>query len=1582
MLTLRDLSEKYGDTDCRDLGSRQLEMLRDGLKQVSDDEINSADDAKLFIELLRKFREAVAENDRLHGENYPQLLNSILSVGEDGLYSNSLRFIFELIQNVDDCEFVDPDDCKLDMRFDFHRGEIILTYNEAGFTPFNVFAITGIAEAAKNVSASKNEIGEKGIGFKSVFGVAKRVLIRSGWFSFELYKENFTIPISAYPNSGYCPGTQMTLYVPGRAREIYSQIRDQYCRKEALFGKNPLLFLNKLTSLKLYSDSWRSMEFRVSRASISDASKIFREDNVAIAVNLRDYDNGFDRETIESITCTRYVYPVTYSREACRSRYGEKTLVGSNGGKPMLLQAVIPSIEDADKVGNGGLYSFLPTQLAFTVPIVCHAPFKLDASREFVDPQDKDGATGNLWFSETVGFLADLMDYVFSDWAKIARQNIVHYLPFRHGSLIAPNNGKEKCLSGLESFKGSHYLTLPLFETVDGEFKQAEDVFCFDPAEKIHDPIKVASLLGASKSLFLAPENVAVGHFGITVEKDVYHRLLRRALTEPRQTCEILDYLETAEYEYGEKQFPKDEELKLETAQLECIMKHKQLAGIILQIANNAVRNNRRPRFSVIGAAPTQISDVISEEFELNETPRTVEKYMQYCKEVCVCLDIAEGQFLPCYNGVVLSAGNPLASFAAFCYEMDSRDTFAIRIKLREASKQLNQCVENNSGTAADYIRDLRNIRLAVKDSLGTAGYKSYLDLILKSGTDRTRFIQELLQNADDCIYPPGRMPSFMLAQHGNAIVTEYNEAGFTRANIRSITAIGESTKNRLLDGDLRSIGEKGVGFKTVFASASEVKIYSGEYNFALKAEEPTIPRHLSGAKDPVKGTRMEITLKDRSGMPLLKPADILELCLCLRQLKMLDINGHKVSISDTETQRTIAVDKRPYVFSKYVHTFTVTDKEALQERENGTRAIDPDQQIVCYVPDRSSATDYPLYAGLPTKHRIRIPMVIDAPFELITSREAIETGCEKWNGIVRKEMYNAIIKVMHARKATDRASVLRFARFRYQISGNQRAYVNELSDSEYLNCYNYLERLRSENVIPTFDRKVFVSLAEKTAYRYPEAATLILKALSPENCGLLRPERVIDPEAEGVSKELKERIDAVFNALACEDAPVAIVFPLIQEYAESLVEEENFRRSLYEYLQDNSEVFRERLFDMKIIPVYGEAGGYQFVSWIDDGIFVKKDARVSTSSYWVLNETLLSKAACERMLGVNINEMNLVWEQSRYKSDLQNKIKGSDVRAIYSYLISEYDNGALQKNDCRGVLLELRDFIPLKNELGEIVDTELFLCDQPVGYFAVDMLQRITVHRECYGLAKFIDCRDLSDIHYDDVDYYEELTADDVEALQDDYFKHSEEILRGFYRAGYLSDALLAEYGLEYLGMGRPDESYTEYAFPEKPVRDRVQLLQHMETVLKHPAEIFTAQVERSILKGRRSDGVTFELNRNDVRNNTLRIYTPEGTKNVAFCQMCRRPKPYMLMEVNNLELKPKYYFPQTRVALCLECSKRFEALREKRDIREGYLKAIRNADISNEGIVEIPVGGEQTLTFTATHLAEVQELLKKMPK
>lgn len=481
MTTLKTLIQAYGSTDCRDLGSRKLEQLRNGLKTVVPGEILSADDGRGYIELLRKFREAVAENDKLHGENYLQLLNSLLSVGEDGLYSDPLRFIFELIQNVDDCEYRDADDCRLDMRFDFNCGKIVLTYNETGFTPFNVFAVTGIGERAKNLSASKNEIGEKGIGFKSVFGVAERVLIRSGWFSFSLHKDNFTIPVAEYTGDSRCEGTELTLYAPGKVKEVYNQIKEQYCHKDALFSRNPLLFLNKLTSLRMYYDSWRSIEFYVSRGPAKGEDTIQVERDIEISVSLHDHDleRGSDVNVREKILCTRYTYPVLFSPEACRARYGEKTEVGNNTGKTMLLQVVMPYVKHLENIGTGTLYSFLPTQLKLTVPVVCHAPFKLDASREFVDPQGK-----NQWFRESVDHLSALMDYAYMDWSQTAKESIVWYLPGESESLFAPNNGKEKCLSEQERFRGAHFLQMPLFLAADHTFQRAQDIFCFAQEEK------------------------------------------------------------------------------------------------------------------------------------------------------------------------------------------------------------------------------------------------------------------------------------------------------------------------------------------------------------------------------------------------------------------------------------------------------------------------------------------------------------------------------------------------------------------------------------------------------------------------------------------------------------------------------------------------------------------------------------------------------------------------------------------------------------------------------------------------------------------------------------------------------------------------------------------------------------------------------------------------------------------------------------------------------------------------------------------------------------------------------------------
>lgn len=63
-----------------------------------------------------------------------------------------------------------------------------------------------------------------------------------------------------------------------------------------------------------------------------------------------------------------------------------------------------------------------------------------------------------------------------------------------------------------------------------------------------------------------------------------------------------------------------------------------------------------------------------------------------------------------------------------------------------------------------------------------------------------------------------------------DTIVIETNEDGFTRADIDAICETGESSKKRRDEAD--HIGEKGIGFKSVFRVAESVRIDSNLWHF------------------------------------------------------------------------------------------------------------------------------------------------------------------------------------------------------------------------------------------------------------------------------------------------------------------------------------------------------------------------------------------------------------------------------------------------------------------------------------------------------------------------------------------------------------------------------------------------------------------------------------------------------------------------------------------------------------------------------------------------------------------------------
>ena len=102
----------------------------------------------------------------------------------DNLYSKETRFLYELIQNAEDNSYstATADGEKPFLAFKLYPDKIIIDSNEDGFSKTNIKAICSVGHSTKKQSAGY--IGEKGIGFKSVFKIARKVHIQSGQFSF------------------------------------------------------------------------------------------------------------------------------------------------------------------------------------------------------------------------------------------------------------------------------------------------------------------------------------------------------------------------------------------------------------------------------------------------------------------------------------------------------------------------------------------------------------------------------------------------------------------------------------------------------------------------------------------------------------------------------------------------------------------------------------------------------------------------------------------------------------------------------------------------------------------------------------------------------------------------------------------------------------------------------------------------------------------------------------------------------------------------------------------------------------------------------------------------------------------------------------------------------------------------------------------------------------------------------------------------------------------------------------------------------------------------------------------------------
>lgn len=316
------------------------------------------------------------ENSTYSTERQAAIVANLLNTVSSDIYSESQRFIFELIQNADDASI----NTNNEIHFDFLSDKLIVSHNGKPFDENDILSIAGAGDSTKQNDPTKT--GYKGIGFKSVFGKSEKVIIFSGGYQLRFDK-------SAHKTK-----------LPWQIIPIWTELNEltKDIQKSLTLNKhnvstiieinNPKNLLNELLELV---DSAQILLFlrRVSKISISsDGSTIFTiekkitsQDTNYNEINLfknNQKNSSWITKTFEGIT----IPPETKNELLLDDKTPEK-----------LKTSNFTEISFAAKIDNGKLkgleynesliFTYLPTKVyEFKFPFLINGSFLTNAARE------------------------------------------------------------------------------------------------------------------------------------------------------------------------------------------------------------------------------------------------------------------------------------------------------------------------------------------------------------------------------------------------------------------------------------------------------------------------------------------------------------------------------------------------------------------------------------------------------------------------------------------------------------------------------------------------------------------------------------------------------------------------------------------------------------------------------------------------------------------------------------------------------------------------------------------------------------------------------------------------------------------------------------------------------------------------------------------------------------------------------------------------------------------------------------------------------------------------------------------------
>jgi hypothetical protein len=292
------------------------------------------------------------------------------------------------------------------------------------------------------------------------------------------------------------------------------------------------------------------------------------------------------------------------------------------------------------------------------------------------------------------------------------------------------------------------------------------------------------------------------------------------------------------------------------------------------------------------------------------------------------------------------------------------------------------------------------------------------------SAASPSHFIYELIQNADDNSYEQKVTPWLKFAIDDQKIVVQNNEIGFTEEDVRAICKPGQSPKKN--KGRHQCIGEKGIGFRSVFRVTESPQIFSNGFQFGIDSETRVVPYWIDEVPSFVSPgmTNIVLPLKEHAKESLSDfwiciPCEVLLFLRKLRQIEFLDRRNSKNlfrKICRYQNQGIVVIEELKEQDNKKensVKRFKLVRKEldVPEGSRQGKNRKDVERtEIVLAFPLTEDGEPKPedvqhVYAFLPVR-QYGFKFIIQGDFLLTASREEIHTD-ECWNMFLRDNIAN-----------------------------------------------------------------------------------------------------------------------------------------------------------------------------------------------------------------------------------------------------------------------------------------------------------------------------------------------------------------------------------------------------------------------------------------------------------------------------------------------------------------------------------------------------------------------------------------------